>query len=123
MSNNNANHGSNQNNNSEVLSPFHYGEQELQTRAGKREKMENFGRKTVRSFMPDQHREFYSQLPFLIMGSVDNNGWPWASIIPGKIGFIQSSTPTTLNIKAQAIKGDPLDRLTISNEQVAYNIS
>ena len=109
MSNNNANHGSNQNNNSEVLSPFHYGEQELQTRAGKREKMENFGRKTIRSFMPDQHREFYSQLPFLIMGSVDNNGWPWASIIPGKIGFIQSSTPTTLNIKAQAIKGDPLD--------------
>ena len=108
MTNYSPNHDSNENSKTTVLSPFHRGEQELQTRAGKRERMESFGRKAVRYFMPDQHREFYAQLPFLIMGSVDNEGWPWASIVPGRSGFIQSPTPTTLDIKAQAIKGDPL---------------
>lgn len=91
-----------------VLSPFHQGEHELQTRAGKREKMERLGRKAVRSFMLNQHREFYAQLPFIMVGSVDDEGWPWASIVPGGVGFIQSPTPTTLNIKKSIIIGNPL---------------
>jgi predicted pyridoxine 5'-phosphate oxidase superfamily flavin-nucleotide-binding protein len=53
------------------LSPFHSGEQETQTRIGKRQAMENFGQRAIRSFMPEQHREFYQQLPFIIAGSVD----------------------------------------------------
>jgi len=91
-----------------LLSPFHKGEQALQARVGLRDKMENIGKKVVRSYMPDQHREFFSQLPFMIVGSVDNEGWPWASILPGKPGFIKSPTPTSLTIKNSTIKGDPL---------------
>ena len=89
-------------------SPFHPGEQELQTRTGKRDQVESIGRKIIRSYMPEQHRQFYSQLPFMVIGSVDNQGWPWASLLPGKPGFVQSATPTTLDISTQAIKGDPL---------------
>lgn len=89
-------------------SPFHEGEQSLQSRVGKRQQMEKFGRQAIRSFMPDQHRTFYAQLPFIVVGSVDEDGWPWASILPGKPGFIESPTPTTLNINATAVKGDPL---------------
>ena len=62
-------------------SPFHPGEHEIQERAGVREKMELFGRKVIRDHMPDQHRQFYAQLPYIIIGSVDSQARPWASIV------------------------------------------
>jgi len=90
------------------LSPFHRGEHELQARIGQREKLEAIGKRVVRSYMPDQHREFFTKLPFMIIGSVDKEGWPWASILPARPGFITSPTPTSLEIKNWTIKGDPL---------------
>ncbi|NKB76021.1 MAG: flavin-nucleotide-binding protein [Gammaproteobacteria bacterium] len=89
-------------------SPFHIGEHTLQSRTGKREAMEKFGNQAIRSFLPEQHREFYQQLPFLVVGSVDQRGAPWASILPGEPGFAYSPTPTTLILRAKALKGDPL---------------
>ena len=49
-----------------IESPFHQGEQKIQQRLGVRDKMERFGRQVIRDFMPDQHREFYAQLPFIL---------------------------------------------------------
>lgn len=92
----------------EDASPFHSGEKALQERVGKRAKMETFGRRAIRSFLLDQHREFFSQLPFLVAGSVDAEGWPWASIISGKPGFLTSPDSTTLHVNAVAAEGDPL---------------
>jgi ferredoxin-NADP reductase/predicted pyridoxine 5'-phosphate oxidase superfamily flavin-nucleotide-binding protein len=93
----------------ENASPFHAGEQEIQSRVGKREKMEGFGRRMIRSFMPDQHREFYAKLPFLVVGSIDREGWPWASIVPGRPGFVTSPDAEHLQVDASAIPGDPLE--------------
>ncbi len=45
------------------VSPFHRGEQELQLRLGMRDKMERLGLRMIRDHMPDEHREFFSQLP------------------------------------------------------------
>ena len=45
----------------------------MQTRSGKRESTEAFGRRTIRPFMPDQHRQFFGQLPFAVFGSVDGD--------------------------------------------------
>lgn len=80
----------------------------MQSRSGKRERLERAAKVAIRSFMPDQHREFFQQLPFLVVGSVDANGDPWASMLAAPIGFAQSPTPTTLTVAAQAISGDPL---------------
>jgi uncharacterized protein len=57
--------------------------------------------------LPDQHREFYAQLPFLVVGSVDSAGDPWATFLEGPSGFIASPTPTTLDIAARADPSDP----------------
>jgi ferredoxin-NADP reductase/predicted pyridoxine 5'-phosphate oxidase superfamily flavin-nucleotide-binding protein len=92
-------------------SPFHLGEQAIQTRTGKREQMENFGRQVIRSFLPEQHRLFYSQLPFLVLGSVDDQGWPWASILASTPGSISSPDPTELLVNAKAMTGDPLAKV------------
>lgn len=95
-------------------SPFHAGEKIIQSRAGKREAMEVFGRRAIRSFMPDQHREFYQQLPFLVVGSVDDNGAPWASFLSGTPGFTQSPTPTSLVLNGYPVDGDPVvDSLSV----------
>lgn len=91
-------------------SPFHEGEKFMQTKAGKRDAMENFGRRVIRSFLPEQHREFYQSLPFVVVGSVDNSGDTWASILPGRAGFLQSPTPTTITFESQiALDGDPIN--------------
>jgi ferredoxin-NADP reductase/predicted pyridoxine 5'-phosphate oxidase superfamily flavin-nucleotide-binding protein len=89
-------------------SPFHQGEQQVQTLLGVRDKMERFGRKVVRDHMPDQHQAFYRQLPFIFVGHADDDGWPWASILLNEPGFIGSTHPRRLTIDSRALAGDPL---------------
>ncbi len=89
-------------------SPFHEGEIAVQEQAGVRDRAEMLARRVVRDYMPDQHREFYTGLPFLILGSVDDQGRPWASLLAGEEGFVQSPDPTRLSINANPLPGDPL---------------
>ncbi len=70
--------------------------------------MEIIGRRSIRSFMPDQHREFFAELPFLLVGSADGTGQPWASVLAGPPGFVTSPDPRHLEIRAQPLPGDPL---------------
>lgn len=89
-------------------SPFHRGEQEMQARLGVRDNMERFGSRVIRDHLPEQHQDFYQQLPYLFLGHVDQQGWPWASMLVGRPGFITSPDSTHLNIAATPIVGDPL---------------
>ncbi|MCX7079631.1 MAG: FAD-binding oxidoreductase, partial [Pseudomonas sp.] len=70
-----------------LQSPWHAGEKQLQAHVGVAERMEAFGPKVIRSYLPDQHRQFYQQLPFMLYGAVDADGNPWASILEGQPGF------------------------------------
>jgi uncharacterized protein len=88
-------------------SPWHAGEQQLQQRFGVAERMEAFGRKVIRDHMPEQHREFYRQLPFMLFGAVDAEGRPWAGIIEGKPGFAHSPEPRLLQLASPFQAGDP----------------
>jgi uncharacterized protein len=87
---------------------FHAGERQVQALASVQERMAQVGPRVIRDFMPDQHREFFSQLPFLIAGTVDHTGQPWASPLAASPGFIQSPSPTQLIVNAQPLPGDPL---------------
>jgi uncharacterized protein len=89
-------------------SPFHPGERALQQRAGVRARLEQVGRKIIRDFMPDQHRELFGKLPFIVVGSLDAQHRPWASILVGHPGFMTSPDPRTLRVDARAGYGDPL---------------
>ena len=91
-----------------TASPFHEGERDIQTRLGVRDQIEQTGRRFIRNYLPDQHREFYAQLPYLFLGSVDEAGRPWASVLTGRPGFIQTPDEHTLRIAAARIDGDPL---------------
>jgi uncharacterized protein len=97
-------------------SPFHAGELAIQARLGTQHRMDQQGRRVIREFLPDQHRQFFAQLPYVIVGTVDAMGHPWASILVGNPGFLSSpgvdeASPKetrTLQVVAQPIFGDPL---------------
>ncbi|MDF3833576.1 pyridoxamine 5'-phosphate oxidase family protein [Cupriavidus basilensis] len=89
-------------------SPFHAGEQAAQQRAGKREQMEAAGRRVVRPAMPEHHRLFFAQLPFVLVGAVDGEGMPWATMLSGAPGFMQAPDPGHLHIGGHVLAGDPL---------------
>ncbi|MGF6484189.1 pyridoxamine 5'-phosphate oxidase family protein [Paraburkholderia sp. JPY419] len=90
------------------VSPFHAGEQDAQQRAGVRDVAESMGRRGIRRFMPEQHREFFAAQPFLVIGGVDASGQPWATLRASSPGFVTSPDARTLRIEGGALAGDPL---------------
>jgi predicted pyridoxine 5'-phosphate oxidase superfamily flavin-nucleotide-binding protein len=89
-------------------SPYHPGERAIQARLGVRQRIEEVGRRIIRDHMPEQHREFYRQLPLFFVGSAGEDGKPWASVLHGPPGFVQSPDPRHLSVRARPIAGDPL---------------
>ena len=89
-------------------SPWHAGETLLQRHAGVAERMQQTGPKVIRDYMPDQHREFFAQLPFLVAGAVDGQGDPWAGVLEGPPGFAVSPDPRVLRVCATPDADDPL---------------
>jgi predicted pyridoxine 5'-phosphate oxidase superfamily flavin-nucleotide-binding protein len=87
---------------------WHEGELALQRLAGSRDRLAEIGPRVVRDHMPDQHREFFAQLPFLVAGSVDAQGQPWASVLAGEPGFVSSPDPRHLAVRARPLAHDPL---------------
>lgn len=90
------------------LSPFHLGEHAVQARLGVRD-VETWARKVVRSYLPEEHREFYAALPFLVAAARDAEGRPWATLLAGPEGFAHSPDPRTLVIDAHPVSGDALE--------------
>ena len=89
------------------LPTWHAGEKQLQAQLGVADKMESVGQRVVRDFMPEQHRDFYGQLPFIVVGSVDASGDAWATFLEGHPGFLASPAPTQLDMHARPAACDP----------------
>lgn len=91
-------------------SPFHPGELAIQARVGVQEKIDRQGRRIIREFMPEQHRQFFAKLPYVIAGSLDEAERPWASILVGAPGFMSAVGDGALTVQTQHLFGDPLAR-------------
>jgi uncharacterized protein len=91
-----------------VESPFHAGELAAQERAGVRERMDVDARRGIRDYMPEQHRRFFAEQPFMVLGGVDETGQPWATLRVGATGFISTPDERTLRIAGRSLAGDPL---------------
>jgi len=90
------------------MGTLHEGEVAVQRRLGVHERMAEVTGRAIRDHMPDQHREFFPQLPFVMVGSVDAGGQPWASVLANPEGFMQSPDATHLAVHALPLPGDPL---------------
>jgi ferredoxin-NADP reductase/predicted pyridoxine 5'-phosphate oxidase superfamily flavin-nucleotide-binding protein len=89
------------------LPTWHEGETFIQEKLGVKERMASVGQRVIRDYMPDQHRDFYAQLPFIVLGSVDPAGDAWATFVEGKPGFMSSPSPVVLDILAHRDPSDP----------------
>jgi ferredoxin-NADP reductase/predicted pyridoxine 5'-phosphate oxidase superfamily flavin-nucleotide-binding protein len=90
-------------------SPWHAGELALQRSVGAVEHMDRPGRMFVRNFLPEQHREFYSLLHFVALGSVDAQGQVWATLRAGAPGFAHSPDAQTLHVAVPRDDADPAE--------------
>jgi predicted pyridoxine 5'-phosphate oxidase superfamily flavin-nucleotide-binding protein len=88
--------------------PYHAGEQALQARVGMRERLAEIGGRVVRDHMAGPHRELFHKLPFVVIGSVDAEGQPHASLLAGASGFMRTPDARTLAIDAPVDAADPL---------------
>ena len=87
--------------------PWHVGERHMQDSAGVSERMAMIGPKVIRDHLPEQHRDFYPLLPYVIAGVVDEQGIPWATMLEGAPGFAHSPDPHTLQVDSLPTKSDP----------------
>ncbi|MGL6042887.1 MAG: FAD-binding oxidoreductase, partial [Sandaracinobacteroides sp.] len=94
----------------EAPSPWHSGEITLQRAIGVADRMAVAGRKVIRDHMPEQHRNFFAGLPFLVAGAVDAAGDAWATLLTGAPGFASSPDPRTLAFALRRDAADPADR-------------
>jgi len=95
--------------NAPVDSPWHAGELAIQESVGAVRAMDLPGRLYVRNFLLDQHRTFYPLLHFIVLGAVDPQGDPWATVRAGEPGFLQSPDPATLVVRAPRDAADPAE--------------
>lgn len=89
-------------------SPFHKGELAIQTRLGVKEKIDRQGRRMIREYLIPQHRQFFSQLSYLLVGALDETKRPWVSVLVGDSGFLSSPNKQTLCVTANLLREDPL---------------
>lgn len=90
-------------------SPWHEGELAIQRSLGVVERMDATGRSFVRTFMPEQHQQFFPMLPFAVFGAIDTNGDPWATIRAGAVGFMQAHDAWNLDVRLPREPDDPAD--------------
>lgn len=94
-----------------ALQGWHPGEVTIQRQLGFEDAVKDSWR-IVSNNMPSQHRIFHtSNLNFIPVTTIDQDGRPWASIMAGlggEIGFVQSPSARELTITAQLWDGDPL---------------
>lgn len=90
-------------------SPWHAGELAMQRSIGAEDFMRDIGRRVVRDHLIDQHRDFYPQLPFVVLGAVDPAGDPWATLRAAPPGFLRSPDPLRLHVALGRDAADPAE--------------
>lgn len=100
-----------------MTSPYHEGELAVQARAGVQEMASRVGR-SIGSTIPPAAQDFLGRQPMVIVGTVDRDGFPWATLATGKPGFMQASDERRVSIAAQSPAGDPMVENIGSNGQV-----
>jgi uncharacterized protein len=88
---------------------WHAGELAMQQSAGVVERMEAVGRRNVRDHLIDQHRRFYPQLPFVVLGAVDVDGNAWATVRANQPGFLHAPDAYRLHEELSRDHDDPAD--------------
>ena len=94
-----------------VEGEFHEGEKWMQTQSFGAKKAEEYReniRNVIRVFMPEQHRVFFEESPWLIVGTIDATGFPHASFLvePGFESIKRGRGFSLADVRAAQFRGD-----------------
>lgn len=89
-----------------VGAPYHAGELSVQHRAGVRDKADRLAG-MVMPGIGERPAAFLASQPFLVVGAVDRQGRPWASVLTGPPGFVTAADEQTVRISTAMPAGDP----------------
>lgn len=91
-------------------SPFHAGEQKIQTLTGAREVSEKLGRSWHSSTLQPGAIQFLAEQQLLYTSSRNKDGQLWASVVAGPRGFLTSPAPSKLVAHPMTrLPGDPAE--------------
>ncbi len=91
----------------DLLPVFHEGEVALQRSVGMAERMAQIGGRIIRDRLPDEHRDFFARLPFVVAASIDSAGNVWPTLLSGNAGFVSTPDDRRIVIGALADADDP----------------
>ncbi|WP_334058145.1 pyridoxamine 5'-phosphate oxidase family protein [Alteromonas sp. S005] len=86
---------------SSINPAFHHGEIALQKKLGIDKEIGERTKGFIRSYMPEQHRIFFTSSPFTVLALVNDEGYPVAVPVWGEGDFIESPSPTQLRFSIQ----------------------
>ncbi len=104
----------------QIESPFHQGETTIQSRLGVQAQAERQGRRMIRDYLIEQHRQFFAQLPYIAVGTVESSGYPWASLLVGPSGFLSTPDQHTLRVETTILPGDPLHNTLAVGSDIGF---
>lgn len=87
------------------MTVFHAGETAIQQRAGFGDAVASVGERFIRDAMPEQHRHFFTQLPFIVVGVLDAQEHPRAGLLAGPPGFLSAPDQRHLDARDFAALG------------------
>ena len=92
----------------EQINPFHEGELKAQARAGVGDVAQWAGG-FIRDHLPEQHRNFHTNVPFLVVSGADAQGQTWITMLDGPDGFATSPDPRRIDLTTALDTTDPLE--------------
>jgi predicted pyridoxine 5'-phosphate oxidase superfamily flavin-nucleotide-binding protein len=100
-------------NDDRILEPFHAGELLAQQFAGFTP-----NKPPIRTHLVDQHRTFFSLLPFICVAVTDDTGWPLGTFLHNNPGFVSSPNASQLRISALPDIDDPAYPYVINGAEI-----
>ncbi|MFT9073962.1 pyridoxamine 5'-phosphate oxidase family protein [Gluconobacter potus] len=99
----------------EAATAFHEGERRAQALAGVAAPSSAF----IRPYMTEQHRKFFAQLPYVVVGVLSAEGWPVATLATGPSGFLSCPDETTLSLAWKPLPDDPAGNAVVAGCPIA----
>src|ERR1700754_2979407 len=94
---------------SKLASSWHAGEREMQHRAGVDDALAGLDVRIFRNNLGAAQQAFYARLSYVVLGTVDKRGAPWATMIEGNPGFLAAHGVFALDVTMEREASDPAD--------------